>query len=102
MRFRRWALIGSVNCWRITSAGPSRSLTPSRAFGLHRSGADDKDCWAGRRACPMFLARRPGIHMPLKCEEYSHVCVMSLDGDCAGEQIAPTRKAFEERIDQHQ
>src|SRR5262245_12497771 len=40
--------------------------------------------------------------MPIKCEEYSHVCVMSVDGDFCGEQIAAARKAFDEQIDNHQ
>jgi anti-anti-sigma factor len=40
--------------------------------------------------------------MAIKCEEYSHVCVMSVDGDFAGDQIDPSRKAFEERVDKQQ
>src|SRR4051794_6536341 len=39
--------------------------------------------------------------MPVKCEEYNQVCVMTLDGDLIGEQIGAARKAFEERVDQH-
>jgi anti-sigma B factor antagonist len=40
--------------------------------------------------------------MPVKCEEYSHVCVMSVDGDFTGDQTGSARKAFEDRIDKHQ
>jgi anti-anti-sigma factor len=40
--------------------------------------------------------------MPVKCEEYNQVCVMSIDGDFAGEGVAPVRKAFEERVEQRQ
>ncbi|HVT88421.1 MAG TPA: STAS domain-containing protein [Tepidisphaeraceae bacterium] len=37
--------------------------------------------------------------MPVKCEEYNQICVMSLDGDFSNDEIDPARKAFEERID---
>ena len=40
--------------------------------------------------------------MPLKCEDYNNVCVMSLDGDLSGESIAEVRKTAEERVDQRQ
>jgi anti-sigma B factor antagonist len=38
--------------------------------------------------------------MPVKCEEYNQVCVMSLDGDFSGEQIEAARRSFEEKVDQ--
>jgi len=37
--------------------------------------------------------------MPLKCEEYNQVCVMSLDGDFSGEQAQAARKLFEDKVD---
>jgi anti-sigma B factor antagonist len=40
--------------------------------------------------------------MAIKCEEYSQVCVMSVDGDFAAEQIAPARKSFEDLVDKRQ
>jgi anti-anti-sigma factor len=40
--------------------------------------------------------------MPLKCEDYNNVCVMSLDGDLSGDAIADVRKTVEERIDTRQ
>jgi anti-sigma B factor antagonist len=40
--------------------------------------------------------------MPIKCEEYSQVCVMAVDGDFSVEQIPPARKHFEELIDKRQ
>jgi anti-anti-sigma factor len=40
--------------------------------------------------------------MPVKCEEYDRVCVMSLDGDFAGEEIAPVKAKFEERLESRQ
>ncbi|HMB95690.1 MAG TPA: STAS domain-containing protein [Tepidisphaeraceae bacterium] len=40
--------------------------------------------------------------MAIKCEEYNQVCVMSVDGDLAAEQIAPARKTFEDLIDKRQ
>ena len=40
--------------------------------------------------------------MPLKCEEYNQTCVMSLDGDFAGDQIDPARKAFDEHVEKRQ
>lgn len=40
--------------------------------------------------------------MPLKCEDYNNVCVMSLDGDLAGDAIPLVKKTAEERIDQRQ
>lgn len=40
--------------------------------------------------------------MPVKCEEYNKICVMSLDGDFVGEDIAAARKAVEQTIDNRQ
>jgi len=40
--------------------------------------------------------------MPLKCEDYNNVCVMSLDGDLSGEANESVRKLADERIDQRQ
>src|SRR5688500_15621867 len=40
--------------------------------------------------------------MPLKCEDYNNVCVVSLDGDLVGDVNAAVRKAADERIDQKQ
>ena len=40
--------------------------------------------------------------MPLKCEEYNQVCVMSLDGDFAGDEITAARKAFENLLEKKQ
>jgi anti-sigma B factor antagonist len=39
--------------------------------------------------------------MPLKCDQYNQVCVMSLDGDFSAEMIASARKEFESRVEQH-
>jgi stage II sporulation protein AA (anti-sigma F factor antagonist) len=40
--------------------------------------------------------------MPIKCDEYNQVCVIAIEGDFTGEEIAPARKAFEERVDKSQ
>ena len=40
--------------------------------------------------------------MPLKCEDYNQVCVMTLSGDFIGPEIEPARKAFEERLEKRQ
>ncbi|HWP40222.1 MAG TPA: STAS domain-containing protein [Tepidisphaeraceae bacterium] len=40
--------------------------------------------------------------MPIKCEEYNHVCVMSIEGDLAGEEIDRARKAFDDLVDKRQ
>jgi anti-anti-sigma factor len=40
--------------------------------------------------------------VPIKCELYNQVCVMSLDGDFAAEQVPSARKAFDELIDKRQ
>jgi anti-sigma B factor antagonist len=40
--------------------------------------------------------------MPIKCEEYNQVCVISVDGDFAGEATETARKAAEQHIDQKQ
>src|SRR5688572_9427955 len=40
--------------------------------------------------------------MPIKCEEYNQVCVVSVEGDLAGENAQATRKGVEERIDAKQ
>jgi len=40
--------------------------------------------------------------MPHKCEDYNNVCVLSLDGDLAGESNEIVRKLADERIDQRQ
>jgi anti-anti-sigma factor len=37
--------------------------------------------------------------MPVKCEEYNNVCVMSLDGDFSGEQVQTARQNFEAKVD---
>lgn len=37
--------------------------------------------------------------MPIKCEEYGQTCVVSLEGDLAGEACATVRKEIEGRID---
>ena len=37
--------------------------------------------------------------MPLKCDQYNQVCVISLDGDFSGEQIQSARNSFEEKVD---
>src|SRR5688572_13986322 len=40
--------------------------------------------------------------MPVKCDEYGQVCVITLNGDFVGEDIAAVRKAVEDQIDQKQ
>jgi anti-anti-sigma factor len=40
--------------------------------------------------------------VPVKCEEYNKICVMTLDGDFVGEDIAAARKAVEHTIDNRQ
>ena len=40
--------------------------------------------------------------MAIKCEEYNKVCVMSVEGDFAADQLAAARKAFDQRIDERQ
>lgn len=40
--------------------------------------------------------------MPIKCEQYNQVCVISVDGELAGDQIEPARRAFEERVEKRQ
>jgi anti-anti-sigma factor len=40
--------------------------------------------------------------MPIKCEDYNNVCVMTLDGDLVGESNESVRKLAEERVDQKQ
>jgi anti-anti-sigma factor len=40
--------------------------------------------------------------MPHKCEDYNNVCVVSLDGDLAGEANEIVRKLVDERIDHRQ
>jgi anti-anti-sigma factor len=40
--------------------------------------------------------------MPIKCEEYNQVCVISLDGDLAGENAQAARKSVDDQIEQRQ
>jgi anti-sigma B factor antagonist len=40
--------------------------------------------------------------MPVKCEEYNQVCVMSVDGDFAADEIGAARKAFENLVEKRQ
>ena len=40
--------------------------------------------------------------MPHKCEDYNNVCVVSLDGDLAGEANEIVRKLVDERVDNRQ
>ena len=40
--------------------------------------------------------------MPVKCEEYNQVCVMSIDGDLTAENAGHVRTASEERITNRQ
>ena len=40
--------------------------------------------------------------MPVKCEEYNQVCVVSVEGDLVGENAQAARKLVEERVDQRQ
>ncbi len=37
--------------------------------------------------------------MPLKCDEYHGVCVLTVDGDFTGETTASLRRCAEERLD---
>jgi anti-anti-sigma factor len=37
--------------------------------------------------------------MPLKCDEYNKVCVISLDGDFSGELVQAARQNFETKVD---
>jgi len=38
----------------------------------------------------------------VKCDDYNQICVVTLDGDLAGETSAAVRKAVEERIQNRQ
>jgi anti-anti-sigma factor len=40
--------------------------------------------------------------VPIKCEQYNQVCVMSVDGDFAASELPPARKQFEELVDNRQ
>ena len=40
--------------------------------------------------------------MPVKCDEYNQVCVLSVTGDFSAENAAAARKSVEEYIDQRQ
>jgi anti-anti-sigma factor len=40
--------------------------------------------------------------MPLRCDEYNRVCVMGIDGDLSGDNVAALRTNAEERIDAKQ
>jgi anti-anti-sigma factor len=40
--------------------------------------------------------------MPVKCEEYSQVCVIEVDGDFTGDNTLTTRHCFEEYLEQKQ
>ena len=40
--------------------------------------------------------------MPVTCEEYNKVCVMTVDGDLVGENVAHARKSVDEHIDNKQ
>lgn len=40
--------------------------------------------------------------MPVKCEEYNKVCVMTLDGDFIGDDISAARKSAETVIENRQ
>jgi anti-anti-sigma factor len=40
--------------------------------------------------------------MPVTSEEYNKVCVLTLDGDFAGEEVAAARKIVEDQIDKKQ
>ena len=39
--------------------------------------------------------------MPIKCEDYSNVCVIALDGDLTAEASALVHKHVDDRIEQH-
>lgn len=36
--------------------------------------------------------------MAVKVDEYNQICVLAIEGDLAGEQIEPARKAFDEQM----
>lgn len=40
--------------------------------------------------------------MPIECQDYNQVCVLSVKGDLAGEEVAAARAAVEEAIDKRQ
>jgi anti-anti-sigma factor len=40
--------------------------------------------------------------MPVTCEEYNRVCVLTLDGDFAAEMVQQARQAVEDQIDNKQ
>ena len=40
--------------------------------------------------------------MPVKCEQYNQVCVMSVDGDFMGDLIPEAKKVVEDHIDSKQ
>ena len=40
--------------------------------------------------------------MPIKCEEYNNVCVVTLGGDLSADTTQELRKAVDERIEQRQ
>jgi anti-anti-sigma factor len=40
--------------------------------------------------------------MPIKCEEYNSVCVISVDGDFVGDEIGAARKVFDDRVEGRQ
>ena len=40
--------------------------------------------------------------MPIKCEEYSQVCVIEVQGDLLAEAAGASKKSLEEHIDQRQ
>jgi anti-anti-sigma factor len=39
--------------------------------------------------------------MAIKCEDYSNVCVIALDGDLTAEASAEVRRQVDSRVDQH-
>src|SRR4029077_17274364 len=70
-----------------------RCVPVDRRRSLPRAprGSQETDAAIDRTA-----AKREGsVTMSVKCEEYNQVCVMSLDGDFAGDEINAARKAFE-------
>ncbi len=40
--------------------------------------------------------------MPIHCEDYNQICVLRIDGELAGEDVAVARKAVESAIEQKQ
>ncbi|HEV7300393.1 MAG TPA: STAS domain-containing protein [Tepidisphaeraceae bacterium] len=40
--------------------------------------------------------------MPVKCDEYGQVCVLTIDGDFVGDDVATLRNAVDKEIDRHQ